>query len=305
MGSSAEGQHRRRTLGLFCALAGAVGFAFKSVLIKAAYRHGVDATTLLALRMLYSLPLFLLMGLAAQRSQPLRPTWRVAGEFLLLGFLGYYAASYLDFLGLESISAALERMILFVYPTLVVLITALRRRERIAPHVALALLLCYAGIALAAGHDLRGGAAGDVLRGGALVFGSALCFALYLVRVGPMIARSGSMHVTAWATTAATLFVLAQFAALRPLGSLAQPWPVHALSLAMAVFSTVLPIWLVVEAIRQLGAGPTAIIGSLGPVLTLLFAWALLGEPLGTLQFAGAALVIAGVWLVGRARAGS
>ena len=305
MGSSAEGQHRRRTLGLLCALAGAVGFAFKSVLIKAAYRHGVDATTLLALRMLYSLPLFLLMGFAAQRSQPLQPTWRVAGEFLLLGFLGYYAASYLDFLGLESISAALERMILFVYPTLVVLITALRRRERIASHVALALLLCYAGIALAVGHDLRGGDAGAVLRGGALVFGSALCFALYLVRVGPMIARSGSMHVTAWATTAATLFVLAQFAVLRPLRSLAQPWPVHALSLAMAVFSTVLPIWLVVEAIRHLGAGPTAIIGSLGPVLTLLFAWALLGEPLGPLQFAGAGLVIAGVWLVGRARTGS
>ncbi|MFO1400365.1 MAG: DMT family transporter [Steroidobacteraceae bacterium] len=305
MGSSAEGQRRRATFGLACALAGAVGFAFKSVLIKAAYRHGVDATTLLALRMLYSLPLFLLMGLVAQRSQPLRPTPALAGEFAQLGFLGYYAASYLDFLGLKYISAALERMILFIYPTLVVVFSALWKRQRIAPHVALALLLCYLGIALAVGHDLRGGAAGDVLRGGLLVFGSALCFALYLLRVGPMITRCGSMHVTAWATTAATLFVLAQFAALRPLQALAQPWPVQALSMALAVFSTVLPIWLVVEAIRHLGAAPTAIIGSLGPVLTLLLAWALLGEPFGLLQVAGAVLVIAGVALVGRRRQGA
>ncbi len=300
MGSSAEGRRRLASLGLLCAAAGAVGFAFKSVLIKAAYRYGTDATTLLALRMLYSLPLFLAMGVVAQRRQPLRPTRRVVGEFLLLGFLGYYAASYLDFLGLRYISAALERMILFIYPTLVVLITALWRRQRISRHVVLALMSCYLGIALALGHDLRAGAAGDVLRGGALVFAGALCFALYLVRVGPTIARFGSMHVTAWATTAATLFVLAQFVALRPLRSLAQPLAVHALSLAMAVFATVLPIWLVVEAIRHLGAGPTAIIGSLGPVLTLLLAWALLGEPFGALQLAGAVLVIAGVWLVGR-----
>ncbi|MCC7463808.1 MAG: DMT family transporter [Gammaproteobacteria bacterium] len=304
MGSSTEGQRARATLGLLCAVAGAVGFAFKSVLIKAAFRYGVDATTLLALRMLYALPLFLLMGLAAQRRAPLRPGWRVVGEFLLLGFLGYYAASYLDFLGLQYISAALERMILFVYPTLVVLIGVLWKRQRIAAHIALALALCYLGIALAVGHDLRAGNSGTVLRGGALVFASALCFALYLVRVGPTIARYGSMHVTAWATTAATLFVLVQFAALRPLHALAQPLPVHALSLAMAVFATVLPIWLVVEAIRRLGAGPTAIIGSLGPVLTLLLAWALLGEPVSALQLAGAALVIAGVWLVGRARSG-
>jgi len=302
MGSSAEGQRRRATFGLACALAGAVGFAFKSVLIKAAFRHGVDATTLLALRMLYALPLFLLMGFAAQRSQPLRPSWPIAGEYLLLGFLGYYAASYFDFLGLKYISASLERMILFIYPTLVVLIMALWKRQRVAPHIALALALSYLGIALAVGHDLRGGAAADVLRGGLLVFGSALCFALYLVRVGPVIARHGSMHVTAWATSAATAFVLLQFAALRPLHALAQPAPVQWLALALAVFSTVLPIWLVVEAIRHLGAGPTAIVGSLGPVLTLLLAWALLGEPVSALQLAGALLVIAGVWLVGRRR---
>ena len=193
-------------------------------------------------------------------------------------------------------------MILFIYPTLVVLMTAAWRRERISGPVAAALLLSYSGIALAVGHDLRAGAGNDVLRGGALVFACAVSYALYLVRVGPLLARLGSMHVTAWATAVACVLAVVQFVALRPIGALAQPWQVQLLALAMAVFATALPIWLVGEAIRRIGAGPTAIIGSLGPVLTLMLAWALLGETLGALQLAGAALVIAGVWLVGRAR---
>jgi drug/metabolite transporter (DMT)-like permease len=229
-----------------------------------------------------------------------RPTPRDLAELALLGCLGYYVASYLDFLGLQYISAALERMILFIYPTLVVLMTAAWRRERISGPVAAALLLSYTGIALAVGHDLRAGS--DVLRGGALVFACAVSYALYLVGVGPLLARLGSMHVTAWATAVACVLAVVQFLALRPIGALAQPWQVQLLALAMAVFATALPIWLVGEAIRRIGAGPTAIIGSLGPVLTLMLAWALLGETLGALQLAGAALVIAGVWLVGRAR---
>lgn len=302
MGSSAEGRHRALTLGFLCATAGAVGFAFKSILVKAAYRYGVDATTLLALRMLYSLPLFLAMGLIAARRQPVRMTGGDLMEIAILGCLGYYAASYLDFLGLRYISAALERMILFIYPTLVVLLTAWTARRRISPLVAAALLLSYAGIALAVAHDLRLGAGADVLRGGALVFASAVSFALYLMRVGAPLARFGSMHVTAWATSVACVLALLQFALLRPLGTLLQPAPVQLLALSMAVFATALPIWLVSEAIRRIGAGPAAIIGTLGPVLTLLLAWALLGEPLGLLQLIGAALVMLGVWLVGRAR---
>jgi drug/metabolite transporter (DMT)-like permease len=302
MGSSAEGQRRLATVGLVCALVGAVGFAFKSILIKAAYRYGADATTLLALRMLYSLPIFVAMGLFAARRQTPRPRPRDLAELALLGFLGYYVASYFDFLGLKYISAALERMILFIYPTLVVLLSAAWKRERISGHILLALALSYSGIAVAVGHDLHAGTGQDVVRGGALVFGSAVSFALYLMRVGPQLARFGSTFVTAWATASAGVLAIVQFLALRPLADLAQPWQVQLLSVAMAVFATALPIWLVSEAIRRLGAGPTAIVGSLGPVLTLLLAWGLLGEPLGPLQLVGAALVMTGVWLVGRAR---
>lgn len=288
---------RPQSIGLACALLGAVGFSFKAILVKAAYRYGVDAETLLALRMLYSLPLFLLMGYTARNAaEPiLAADWR---SLLLLGLLGYYGSSYLDFLGLRHISAALERLILFVYPTIVVLYAAWRVRRAPARPTLIALALCYAGVALVVTHDVRSGH-GDVLVGGTLVFASAICYAAYLLGAAPLLTRLGSARVAAWATLVACIAALLQFVLLRPLAlAVAQPWQVQALSLAMAVFSTVLPIWLVSEGIRRLGAAPTAMIGSLGPPITMLLAWLLLGEALGALQVLGAALVVGGVRLV-------
>lgn len=290
-----------RSTGLLAAILGAAGFSIKAIFVKAAFRYGVDAETLLALRMLYSLPLFVLMGLAATRSAagPISAAdWRALA---LLGVLGYYMASYLDFLGLQYISAALERVILFTYPTMVVLFTAWR--ERTAPTRATwrALLCCYAGVALVVAHDLRSGGHA-IVTGSALVFASAVSYAFYLLRAGPLLVRIGPARVAAWGTSIACLLALTQFAVLRPIAAIiAQPWQVHALSLAMAVFSTVLPVWFVTVAMRQLGAGPTAMIGSLGPVITLLLAWPLLGESLGALQLLGAALVIYGVRIVASA----
>ncbi len=293
---------RPQSIGLACALLGAVGFSFKAVLVKAAYRYGVDPETLLALRMLYSLPLFLLMAYTARNAaEPITPSdWRA---LLVLGVLGYYGSSYLDFLGLRHISAALERLILFVYPTIVVLYGAWRVRRAPARPTLIALALCYAGVALVVTHDVRAGS-GNVLIGGTLVFASAICYAAYLLGAARILTRLGSTRVAAWATMVACAAALLQFVLLRPPGlALAQPWQVHGLSAAMAVFSTVLPIWLVSEAIRRLGAGPTAMIGSLGPPITMLMAWLLLGEALGALQLLGAALVIGGVRMVAAAEA--
>jgi drug/metabolite transporter (DMT)-like permease len=277
---------------------GALGFSLKAIFVKAAYRYGVDPETLLALRMLYALPLFLLLGARAARTAPMAITagdWRALA---LLGFLGYFASSYLDFLGLQHISAALERLILYVYPTIVVFYTAWQERRSPSPAMLFALLLCYAGVALAVAHDVHIGGT-QVWLGGLLIFASALLYAVYLIRSAPLLVRVGSARFTAWATSAACVYAIALFLAQRPLGNLiAQPWQVQALSAAMAVFSTVLPIWLFSEAIRRLGAGPTAVIGSLGPVITMLLAWQLLGESLGVLQLAGAALVVYGVRLV-------
>ncbi len=292
-----------RTAGVTAAILGAAGFSIKAIFVKSAFHYGVDVETLLALRMLYSLPLFLLMGLAATRSaaEPISAAdWRALA---ILGLLGYYSASYLDFLGLQYISAALERVILFTYPTMVVLFTAWRTRRAPQRSTWVALLLCYAGVALVAAHDFRSGGRAIAV-GSLLVFASAVSYAFYLLRAGPLLQRLGPARVAAWGTSIACLLALAQFAALRPLGSIvAQPWQVQVLSIAMAVFSTVLPVWLVTVAMRDLGAGPTAMIGSLGPVITLLLAWVILGEPLGALQLLGAALVVYGVRIVARGEA--
>ena len=291
-----------RSSGLAAAVLGAAGFSIKAIFVKAAFRYGVDAETLLALRMLYSLPLFLLMGLAATRSAaaPISAAdWRA---LTLLGVLGYYTASYLDFLGLQYVSATLERVILFTYPTMVVLFTAWRERRLPTRSTWSALMLCYAGVALVVTHDLRSGGS-EIVIGSALVFASAVSYAFYLLRAGPLLVRLGSARVAAWGTTIACVLALMQFVVLRPISSIVvQPWQVQALSAAMAVFSTVLPVWLVSEAMRQLGAGPTAMIGSLGPVITLLLAWLLLGESFGALQLLGAGLVIYGVRIVAVAK---
>ena len=292
-------------LGVLFAVVGALGFSFKAILVKLAYRYGVDAETLLALRMVFSLPFFIVLGLLADRraAEPMSRTdwlWMFG-----LGFLGYYLASYLDFLGLQYITAGLERLILFLYPTVVIVLSAVFLRKPVTSRMLIALLVCYAGIALAVGHDLQVvGDSREVLIGSALVFASAVSYALYLMGNGVVVGRIGAMRLTAFATSVACVLCIVQFLLLRPVETLVQPWQVYALSLLMAVFSTVAPVWLVSEAIRRLGAGPVSLTGTLGPVITIFLGWLILGEALGGWQLAGAALVILGVTIMARKPAG-
>jgi len=289
--------------GLILATLAAVGFSFKAILVKLAYRHGVDAETLLALRMSYSLPFFLVMGWRARQASG---TPLSAVDLLVLaalGFFGYYLASYLDFLGLDHITAGLERVILFIYPTVVVLLSAAFLGKPLTRRVVAALVLCYVGVAIAVTHDLRvEGDSADVVLGCVLVFGSALSYALYLMGNGLVVGRLGASRVTAGASTIACLLSIAQFLMMRPVGALAQPLPVHGLALAMALFSTVVPVWCLSEAIRRIGAGPVALMGSLGPIITLALGWMLLDEGLGAYQLGGAALVIVGVLVMARGK---
>jgi len=298
MASVAEAAKGQRTVGLTCALLGAVGFAFKSILVKAAYRYGVDAETFLALRMLYALPWLVLMGIAAARRDPLKLTRLDLLGLALLGLSGYYGSSYLDFLGLKYIAASLERVILFIYPTLVVLYAAVQQRRAPSARLLCALALCYGGVALAVIENLKFGGE-HLLLGSALVFASAVCYAAYLIGNGTVVGRLGSTRVTAWATGFACVLALMQMLVMRGPAALLTPvWQVQLLALALSIFATVLPIWLIAEAIRRLGAGPTAVIGSLGPIITVALAVLLLGEPIGVLQLIGAVAVIAGVRLV-------
>jgi drug/metabolite transporter (DMT)-like permease len=290
-------------LGPLYAVLGVLGFSFKAILIKLAYRAApIDPVALLTLRMLYSAPFFVAMAWWTGRAPSARPIERPDALRLIgLGFIGYYLSSLLDFMGLQYISASLERLVLFLYPTIVVLLSALFLRQPVTRRAAAALALSYAGIALAVWHDIRvSGDAASIALGGALVFGSAVGYATYLVGAGGVIARLGSSRFIAWAMLASTAFVTLQFALTRPLAALDVPWSVHALTLAMAVFSTVLPTWMIAESVRRIGASASSLVGSLGPMFTIGLGALLLGEAVNLLQLVGVALVLAGVMLVSR-----
>lgn len=289
-------------IGILFAVLAAIGFSFKAILVKLAYPYGVDTVTLLALRMAFALPVFALIWLRESRHEThgtvTRRDWVAVGA---IGVLGYYGSSYLDFLGLQYISAGLERLILYVYPTLVLLISWLAFGRRIGAREAVALLVCYVGIAGVFAHDLaQAGDKATVLLGGGLVFASALTYAVYLIGSGRYVVRIGAMRFTAHAMLCATAVVLLQFFAMRPLSALDLPWQVYGLSIAMALFSTVLPTIMLSSAIRRLGSSQASLVGSVGPVATIFLGWWLLGESVSAMQLAAAALVLGGVAFASR-----
>jgi len=288
-------------VGIALAVLAALGFSLKAIFVKLAYAAApVEPVTLLSLRMVFALPVFLWIGLAASRSAPplTRRDW---GMLVGLGLLGYYGSSMLDFLGLQYISAGLERLILFTYPTLTVLIGVLFMGQRLERRQLGALVLSYAGIGLAFAHDLQlADDMASVLVGAGFVFGSALTYAMYSAGAEPAIRRLGSARFAALAMLVSTAATQLHFFATQPLSVLVQPLPVYAYGAAMALFSTVLPVLWQSAAIRRIGSARAVLIGTLGPMLTIFFGWWLLAEAVSMAQLAGAALVLAGVLLVSR-----
>jgi len=287
-----------RAIGVAMAIAGVVCFSLRPILIKLAYGYVVDPITLLALRMIFSLPFFLAaaawVGRDAKRAPLAR---RDAWAIVALGFLGYYFASFVDFLGLQYISAGLGRLILFVYPTLVVLLSMAFLHKRPSAREVVALGITYSGIALVMANAAQG-ANKDLVLGAALCFASAAGYAVYLVASSQVVQRVGSMRFTAYAMSVASGFCILQFLLLRPLSALAMPAQVYGLAIAMALLSTVLPVFITTDALKRIGANQVALFGALGPVTTLFFGWLGLDEIMTPVQLAGAALVLAGVVLV-------
>lgn len=285
-------------VGVFFALLAAVGFSAKAILVKLAYLDRVDAVTLLALRMAFSVPFFIGVALWARRqhAEPLSRRDRIL--VVILGLIGYYLSSLLDFLGLQTLSAGLERLILFLYPTMTVILSALLTRRAISRTVMAAMVVCYAGIALVFFHDV-GTMQGGLVVGASLVFASTLSYSVYLVGAGHAIARIGTARFTAYAMIVATTASVLQFAFTHPLHALEVPARVVELALAMAIFSTLLPVFLLSHAIRRIGSGSTSLIGSIGPVSTIFMAYVFLQERVSVSQVAGSALVLAGVIIVG------
>ncbi|MPS36126.1 MAG: DMT family transporter [Stenotrophomonas sp.] len=284
--------------GLLLAGVGAIAASGKAVIVKLAYRHGADATTLLALRMLVALPFFVAMGAWAARRAPALSRGDL-GRVALLGFSGYYLSSYLDFLGLQYISATLERLILYLSPTLVVLIALLVLRQRPTRLQVLALLVSYLGVLLAFGHDIQLDGRRTLL-GAALVFASALSYAVYLFGSGQAVARIGAVRLTAYASTVACVLCIGQYLLLQPLAALGrQPPPVYWLSLLNGTVCTVLPVLAIMLGVKRIGSSLAAQVSMLGPVSTIVLSVWLLDEPMGPWQGTGTVLVLLGVLLVG------
>ena len=286
------------TAGLLLAAAGSIAFSGKAIIVKLAYRYGVDAVTLLMLRMLMALPMFALMAWWAGRGKaPLeRLDWL---GVLGLGFSGYYLSSFLDFWGLEYISASLERLILYLNPTLVLVLGWFLYKKRIAQRQAVAMAISYSGVLVVFGHELSLAGSNAAL-GALLVFLSAVTYAVYLTYSGQLVKRLGSLRLAGWASTAACFFCLLQFALLRPLDVSQVHEQVLWLSLLNAVVCTALPVLLVMMAIERIGPALTSQTGMIGPMSTLMMGVWILGEPFNAWIIAGTILVLSGVFWVTR-----
>jgi drug/metabolite transporter (DMT)-like permease len=290
--------------GLALALTGSILFSAKAIFIKLSYRYGVDAVTLIALRMAFSLPFFLFAlwwtSLRKRAGGAVAPlSLRDHLKLVAIGLLGYYAASFLSFLGLLYVTAALERLILYLTPTIVLAISVTWLGHRVAQRQAIALALSYGGIVLAFWHGASF-SGGRVLWGAALVFASAVCYATYLVAAGQLVKRIGAMRLVSYAMTVSSLACFVQFVLLDPWTALQQPIPVYVLSLLNATLSTVLPVFATMLAVARIGAGNAALASTVGPVATIMLGYLFLDEGVSPWQMAGTGLVMTGVYVLSR-----
>ncbi|NMM80369.1 EamA family transporter [Acidovorax sp. SRB_14] len=296
--SQAPAASKNVVVGITLAVLGAIAFSGKAIIVKLAYRHGVDAVTLIMYRMLFALPIFAAMAWWASRGKPplsSRDWWGVLG----LGVSGYYLASFLDFAGLAYISASLERLILYLNPTIVMGLGWLLYGRTIRWQQVLGTAISYCGVVLVFGQESQGQGA-NAAWGALLVFLSAVSYAIYMVYSGEMVQRLGALRLVGLATTVACLCCLLQFALLRPLSAALVAPEVVWLSVLNATLCTAAPVLMVMMAIERIGASAAAQTGMVGPMSTILMGVWLLGEPFTAWVAAGTALVIAGIFVFSR-----
>lgn len=285
---------------------GAVCFSTKAVFVKLAYQYDVDSISLLALRMAFSLPIFLSIAWWSNRDQKNNYQMQPKDWFytLVLGAMGYYLASLLDFLGLQYVTAGMERLVLFTYPTLVVIISAIFLKQKIFKIHYIALSLTYIGIGIAFFEHLNADphsifdTDNHFMYGAMLVFAAALAYAIYLVGSGSILPRLGTVRYNSLSMSAAGVAVLIHHAIVNQLALFDFVPEVYYYGIAMALISTVIPSFMIAEGIRIIGATNASIIGSVGPISTIILAYIFLGERLGWWQWGGTMLVIVGVLLI-------
>lgn len=283
--------------GLLLAIGGSIAFSCKAIIAKLCYRYGVDAITTVMYRMLFAMPLFVALSWWSGRGEPplTRRDWIALTG---LGCCGYYLASTLDFLGLQYISASLERLILYLNPTIVLLAGMLLFKTRVSTRQWLALGVSYIGMLLVFGHDVRTGS--NVVLGTLLVFGSAVSYALYLVYSGELVRRLGALRITGLSTSIACVLCIGQFFVLKPVAAMTVAPEVLWLSALNATLCTFIPVLMTMIALERIGAGITAQIGMIGPISTILLSVLILDEPFNAWIATGTALVVSGVWVLAK-----
>ncbi|OAE50268.1 multidrug DMT transporter permease [Achromobacter xylosoxidans] len=299
-----------RAAGIAMAVLGAILFSAKAIVVKFTYRYGIDAVTLIAFRMLFAMPFFAVVAWRqsrrAARGEIVTMTTKERLQVCVLGLLGYYLSSFLDFLGLRYITASLERLILFLSPSLVVLLSALWFKRPIERRQWLAMVLSYAGVVLVFAHDLSFGGGGEVLLGSLFVFGSAASYSVYLICSGELIKRIGPTRLVAYAMLVSCVACIIQFFVVHPPSMLIQPAAVYGYSIIHATLNTVVPVFMLMWAVSLIGAPTASLLGMVGPVSVLFLASWFLDEPITVWQMGGTVLVLAGVFALmggGAARA--
>lgn len=283
-------------IGFALAAFGTLLFSLKSIFIKFLYQQGLDADSVLVLRMALALPLysFVLAWVLSHNTNTGALSKRVASSVFLLGFLGYYLASLLDLMGLELITAQLERLSLYTYPFFVTLIGYLFFKEPITRRLILALLVTYCGLWIVMGEELQL-TGNNVPHGVGLVLTSAISFAFYVVLSKPLIKQLGSLLFTSLAMISSSVFGLLH-------GIIIIDWATITVSHSawlwlgmLVIFSTVLPSFMMAEAINRIGPAQTGVVGMLGPIFTIALAVYLLNEPFTLTTLLGSALILFGV----------
>ncbi|MDX1915569.1 MAG: DMT family transporter [Methylophilus sp.] len=299
-------QARQVLIGTLMVLVSSIAFSSKAILVKLAYVYHIDAASLIALRMAFSIPFFIGLMLWLRYSSVSTKLSR--DDVVMLIFLGAvagYGSMWLNFAGLQYVTAGLERVILFLYPTLVVLLSVVLHQHRITKYEVFALIASYAGVILVVGHDLSmpTAAASHTLLGAGLVLGSAIVYALYLVLSGKLIPRLGAPLFTAYTMSIASLASGVHFLATEHVSAVMYlPLQVYWLSFVMALVATVLPSILLNMGIHRIGSNKASLVSSVGPVSTIFLAWIFLGESVTLLQVAGTALVLLGVLAISLAK---
>ena len=288
-------------VGVLLVIISSICFAGKAVLVRYNYIHyHVDTVSLLALRMLFSAPFYLIILFFQNRKQSEVP--KLTGKqwlwMLFIGLVGYYLASFFDFWGLSYITASVERLILFIYPTLVVILSAIFLKKTIHKIQYLALIITYLGVAFAFVPDLRMGMQKDLIIGSSLIFLSSLTYAIYLIGSGEMIPKIGALRFTCYAMLISTFMIMVHYSISVGGNLMAYQPQVYWLSITMAVFTTVIPSFMISEGIKRIGSGNASIIASIGPIATIIMANIFLGEIISSWQTVGTLIVLGGILMI-------